>query len=113
MKKFIVIYSATAEAMKEAESTPPEENKESMEKWMTWAKSCGSGLVDMGSPLGNGQKITQSGSSPVEKMVVGYSILQAENMEGAKSLLKNHPHLSWNADCNIEIHECMPMPEHN
>jgi len=41
---------------------------------------------------------------------MGYSILQAENMDEAKELLQGHPHLDWNAACEIEVHESLPMP---
>ncbi len=64
----------------------------------------------MGSPLGGSQRVTQSGSSPSDSNVVGYSILKAENMEAAQALLQGHPHIAWNAACEIEIHECMPLP---
>jgi hypothetical protein len=111
MKKFIVIYNSPASAMEQMQKASPEDMKKGMEQWMAWAKKCGDGLVDMGTPLSGGQKISKSGSSPSEKNVVGYSILQAENMEGAKALLEGHPHLEWANGCEIEVHESMPLPE--
>ena len=42
--------------------------------------------------------------------VVGYSILQAENIDDAKALLDGHPHLAWDGACEIEVHEVMPLP---
>ena len=111
MKNFIAIYHAPTSAMEQMQDVSPEEMKKGMEPWMAWAKKCGSGLVDMGSPLGSGQKITKSGSSPSDRNVVGYSILQAEDMEGAIGLLETHPHLEWTGGCEIEVHESMPLPE--
>ena len=108
MKKFFVIYHAPASFMEQMASASAEEMKKGMEPWMEWAKRCGSGLVDMGSPLVGGQKLSKSGSSPSDKQVVGYSILQAEDMEAAKALLQGHPHLDWTAGCEIELHESMP-----
>jgi len=64
MKIFMVIYHAPASAMEQMKDVSPEEMKKGMEPWMEWAKKCGSGLVDMGSPLAGGQKLTNSGSSP-------------------------------------------------
>jgi hypothetical protein len=111
MKKFIVIYHTPADAMKQMAGTTPEEQKKGMEAWMVWAKKCGSKLVDMGAPLMNGQQLSPDGKSKISKNnVAGYSILQAANLEEAKSLLKGHPHLAWNADCSIEVHETMPLP---
>ena len=111
MKKFIVIYHTPVDAMKQMASTSPEEQKKGMEAWMVWAQKCGSKLADMGAPLMNGQQLSPNGiSKSSDKNVAGYSILEAENLEDAKNLLKGHPHLAWNAQCSIEVHETMPLP---
>ena len=110
MKKFIVIYHAPASMMELMQNASPEEMKAGMDFWMAWAAKCGEGLVDMGAPLVGGQKLSKSGSSPSNKNVVGYSVLQAEDMEGAKALVDGHPHLEWTDGCEIEVHEAMPPP---
>ena len=111
MKKFIVIYHAPVDAMAQTGNSSPEDQAKGMQLWMDWAQKCGSNLVDLGSPLMNGQQLNPDGTSKASsKNVAGYSILQAENMEEAKALLKGHPHLGWNAGCTIEIHETMPIP---
>lgn len=109
MKKFVVIYHASQEAMAKMGESTPEEMKEGMKPWMEWAERCGDGLVDLGAPLMGGQKVTPSGSQDVGGTVSGYSILQAESMEDAKKLLENHPHLGWDASCEIAIYEAMPL----
>ena len=82
-----------------------------MEAWMVWAQKCGDKLVDMGTPLANGTKLVPGGGSETsDKNVVGYSILQAESLEEASSLLNDHPHLAWDGACEIEVHESMAMP---
>ena len=110
MKKYLVIYHASQSAAKQMEKSTPEEAKKGMEPWMAWAKKCGSRLVDMGAPLGGGLKISKDGSAQSKRGVVGYSILQADNMEQAKAMLKEHPHLKWAAGCEIEVHEALPLP---
>ena len=110
MKKFIVIYHAPAEASMHTNEMTPEQQAKGMEAWMTWAKKCGDKLVDLGSPLANGQSLTPNSSTASNKGVTGYSVLQADTMEAAKALLKGHPHLGWNAACSIEVHETMAIP---
>lgn len=110
MKKFIVLYHAPQVALDKMESSSPEDMKKGMESWMEWAKKCGDKLVDMGSPLGNGQKVKKGGSSSSNSDVNGFSVLQAENMDEAVSLLQHHPHLDWADGCSIEVFEEMPMP---
>ena len=111
MKNFVVLYHAPAEAMEMMKDISPEEAKKGMEPWMAWAEKSGSGLVDLGAPLGNGQKVTKSGSAPSGGDVAGYSILQAEDMESAKKMLEGHPHLEWTDGCEIEVYEAMPLPQ--
>lgn len=110
MKKFIVLYTASKGSWEGMKNASPEEMKKGMESWMAWAKKCGDGLVDMGTPLGNEQKVTKSGSMPSDKGIIGYSVLQAENMKAAGDMLKGHPHLAWAEGCEIEVYESMPMP---
>jgi hypothetical protein len=111
MKKYIVIYHAPMEAMKETANSSPADQAKGMEEWMKWAQKCGDKLIDLGSPLVGGQELNPGGQSKAsDKGVAGYSILQASSMEEAKSLLQGHPHLDWNAECSIEVHESMPLP---
>lgn len=110
MNKYVVIYYAPTAAVEQTQNITPEEMGEGMKSWMAWAERCGDALVDLGAPLGGGQKITKSGSSPSDKDVIMYSILQAENMEAAQALLRGHPHLEWAPGCEIEVHEAMPLP---
>ena len=109
MKKYIVIYHAPA-AFEATPGATPEDMQKGMEQWMAWGARVGDGLVDWGSPLVGGQSVTKSGTSSSDKGVVGFSILQAEDMDGAKVLVVEHPHLEWTEGCSIEIHEYVPMP---
>ncbi len=110
MKNFVVIYHATESAVEQAQNMSPEEMQKGMEQWMAWAAKTGDGLVDLGTPLSGGQKLSKSGSSPSDKNVMGDSILQADDMQGAEALLEGHPPLEWADGCEIEVHESMPMP---
>lgn len=109
MKKFMVIYHMPADVTWNPEDHSPEEMKKGQEQWMAWADRCGEGLVDMGSPLMHGQKLSASGKMPSESGATGYSILQAEDMDAAMAMVDNHPHLTWNEACELEVHEMTPM----
>lgn len=110
MKKYIVTYHAPAEALAQMGEATPEQREEGMKPWMAWAAKCGDKLVDLGSPLMGGLKLSPGGGSAnSQREVCGYSILQADNMDDAKSLMDGHPHLEWMGECEIEIHESMPM----
>ena len=109
MGKYVVIYHASTAVMEAMKNATPEDMQKGMEPWMAWAQRCGEGLVEMGTPLGGGLKVTGSGSAPSERGVVGYSILQADDMEGALALLQGHPHIGWMEGCEIEVHQSLAM----
>ncbi|OGM32670.1 hypothetical protein A2803_01260 [Candidatus Woesebacteria bacterium RIFCSPHIGHO2_01_FULL_44_21] len=110
MKKFIVIYHAPASAAQKMANVSPEDAKKGMEPWFAWKEKVGSGMVDMGTPLGNGMVVTKDGTHASENEVVGYTILQANSMDEAVEMLKGHPHLDWVDGCSIEVHESLPLP---
>src|SRR5688572_28191470 len=73
--------------MKQTFNMNPEDQAKGMEAWMQWSQKCGDKPVDLGSPFINGQQLNPNGTSKnSDKNVAGYLILQAENMEDAKSL---------------------------
>ena len=110
MKKFIVIYHSTPESMAQMASATPEQKAEGMKPWLAWKDKVGDHLVDFGAPLMGGIKISPDGAAAAStKEVSGYSIMQAESMEQAQSLLADHPHNAWNAGCAIEVHEAIEM----
>jgi len=109
MKKFMVIYRSSKEAMEKMKDMTPEEMKKGMmEPWMAWMEKCGDALVDRGAPLGKVQIVTSSGSEQGADDVGTYSILQAESMDDAVKLLDGHPHLAWG---EISVYEMKPMPK--
>jgi hypothetical protein len=110
MKNFIVIYNTPADAPDMMANATPEQMAEGMKPWMAWKDSLGSKLVEMGAPLAKGVRLLPNGGTGTCKTEVsGYSIIQANNIEEAKSLLQGHPHLAWLENCSIDIHETFSM----
>ena len=105
MQKYLVLYHLPTSFMEMAKDADPEDMKAGMEAWMAWFQRCGDQLVDMGTQLSGGRRMTASRTSPSERNVVCYSIVRAENMDAAQILLADHPHLAWSPDCEVEVHE--------
>lgn len=110
MKKFMVLYHAPVGAQEQMKNASPEDMKKGMEPWIVWQKKLGKNLVDMGTPLANGRRITKSGTDVSSRNVAGYSIIQAESMDEAVEMVKNHPHLMWMDGAEVEVHEFLPLP---
>ncbi len=110
MKQFIVIYHATPEALQQMAGMTDEQRNEGMKPWFAWKERLGDKLIDMGAPLFGGVQLNPDGTSQVSnKDVAGYSVIQANDMEEAKDLLKGHPHYGYGKGCNIEVHEVSPL----
>ena len=110
MKKFLVLYKASASAFNQMKSSTPEQQKAGMDAWMAWGKKSAASIVDMGAPLGKSLRVTKDGAAaPASNDFGGFSILQAESKEALAKTLDGHPHFMM-PDSTIEIVELMAMP---
>ena len=110
MSKFVFVYHSNSTPEDAAPMDPAAMNA-MMAEWEQWGQKVGSGLVDFGTPLGNGMRVRPGNVvTPSEREVVGYTIVEADSIEAAVGLAHIHPHLSMPAGCEIEVHECLPVP---
>lgn len=109
MSKYVFIYHAP---MTPADAAPPDPAQMDavMGEWNAWAGRVGEGLVDFGTPLAGGVRVTKDGTSPSTREVAGYSIIEADDMDAALELAKVHPHLDMPGGCEIEVHEAQQVP---
>ncbi len=109
MHKYVFVYHAP---MSPADAAPPtpEQIQAVMAEWSAWAARVGDRMVDFGTPLAGGTRVTAEGSSPSAREVSGYSILEADDLQDALDLAREHPHLTMPGGCEIEVHEAQPVP---
>jgi hypothetical protein len=109
MTKYVFIYHAP---MTPADAAPPtpEQMEAVMGEWNAWADKVGDGMVDFGTPLDKGVRVTKEGTSPSTREVAGYSIIEAADMDAALELAQKHPHLNMPGGCEIEVHEAQAVP---
>jgi len=110
MKNYIVLYRVDEEAIKAMAAFSQEDQQESMKQWYAWRDGLDENLVNMGSVFFGGELIKSDGStSPSGQGILGYSIIQADDLDNAKQLVKNHPHIKWHKGSSIEIQQLMNM----
>ncbi|YCK82624.1 hypothetical protein M1D89_05150 [Arthrobacter sp. D3-18] len=109
MTKYVVLYTAPQSAESAMQDASPESAAEGMKVWMDWAAKAGDGIVDLGTPLGGGKEVGSLGVTDATSGVAGYTILQAESMDGALELLQGHPHLMM-PGASIQVYEALDMP---
>jgi hypothetical protein len=109
MARYVFVYHAPVQP---ADATPPDPEQVDavMGAWNAWAGKVGDRMVDFGTPLANGVRITPDGTTPSSREVAGYSIIEADSLDAAVDLAKVHPHLSMPGGCEIEVHEAQPIP---
>jgi hypothetical protein len=103
----MILYMAPVAAEVQM-NVSPEEMKKGMEPWMAWYKKCGKAIVDQGAPLGKGACLDKKGAAKSQTQVTGYSIVQAKDLEAAKEIVTDQPHLMM-PKASIEVLEIMPM----
>lgn len=109
MPKYVVLYNAPVSAADQMADNDPAMAEQVMKAWNDWSAKVGDAMVDLGLPLGNGRKVTASGSGDAGTEVAGYSILEAGDIEAAKKLLDGHPHLQM-PGASIDVYEALALP---
>lgn len=108
MAKYMMVYKGEATDMSEMTE---EEVAAVMAAWGAWIQNVGPALVDVGTPFGPGTSVVDDGSMGTAVSLNGYSIVEAEDMNGARALADGHPFLSESTgDFAIDLYELMPVP---
>jgi hypothetical protein len=110
MKKFMAIYMAPAAVIAEAMKATPAEQQAGMDAWLAWQSQHEKALVDFGNPLGKTKRVSAGGAvSDTKNDLTGYTIVQADSLEAAAQIFKNHPHLKMGSGATVDILEVIPM----
>ena len=101
MKKFVLIYQGP-----QSNEAP---SPEVFEAWTAWFGQIGNNLVDGGNPLnGQAKEVAENGVSDLNQgQALGYSIVNAENIDEAVEIAKGCPVLG--AHCSVQVYEALPM----
>ena len=108
MARFMLIYKGEATDMSDMSE---EQANAVMEKWAVWMGKVGSALSDIGTPFGSGSSLVDDGSTGTANSLTGYSIVEANDIDGALALTDGHPYLSEGlGNYSIDVFELMPVP---
>ena len=108
MPSYMMVYKGEATDMADMS---PDQVREVMGKWAAWIEGLGAALRDVGTPFGPASSLVDDGSDGVAVALSGYSIVEADDMDGARRLADGHPYLSdGRGNYAIDIYEMMPVP---
>lgn len=116
MKNFLAIYRGEPKSSgNDWDKLAPEKQKEQiakgMEAWGNWMKEHSSQIIENGGPLGKTLTVSKKGISSITNKDCGYVIIQASSHEEAARMFLNHPHFSIFPGENVEIMECLAIPQ--
>ena len=86
MARFLISYHGGS-----GPPATPEAAQQMLAAFQAWVATVGDGMVDPGAPLGAARTVSASGVSDGGSGPEGYSVVQAEDLDGAVALVKNHP----------------------
>jgi hypothetical protein len=107
VSKYLLLYRGPATPM---EDFTPEQSAEQMKAWGNWMGRVGPAMVDGGAPFGQRTAVSDDGTSPAPGDLNGYTIVEADSVDGARALTDGHPFLSeGKGRFTIEVFELVPM----
>lgn len=96
MTNFVFLYSGGTMPDNEADK------EKMMAAWGAWYKDMGDAVVDPGNPFG-----ASVGVGGDAAQINGYTIVSADNLDGAKALTDGAPHVDNGG--TISVHETVQM----
>lgn len=107
MAKFIYLYRGPATPVSDR---TPEQDAERMAAFGAWMEKVGTALADVGSPFGSSASVRDDGTEGTAGDLIGYTIVEADNLAAAKALTNGLPFLSGSdGKCAVEIFELLSM----
>jgi hypothetical protein len=107
MAKYIYLYRGPATPIPDR---TPVQSAERMAAFGAWMEKVGAALVDVGSPFGMSASVRNDGTEGTTGDLIGYSIVEADDLAAAKALTDGLPFLSNNdGKCAVEIFELLQM----
>jgi YCII-related domain len=104
MAKFIYLYRGPATELK------PEQNAERTAAFAAWIEKVGPALIDGGRPFGASASVRDDGTEGAAGDLIGYTIVEADDLAEAKTLTDGLPFLSnTEGKCAVEIFELLPI----
>ena len=114
MKRYLAIYTGTAEAMAKWNSMPEQELRErqtaGVKAWREWVERNKASIVEIGAPLGRTKSVSQAGTADIRNSMSAFTVVLAQSHEAAAKLVEGHPHFTVFPGEAVEVMECLPIP---
>jgi hypothetical protein len=108
--KFLILYRSPMSAEQRMKQASPDQMKGSMQEWMDWKSRNEDAVIDFGMPLKGDKYIAGGVVKDSDSDIRGFTLIQADSVDAAVELLKDHPHFKNPNAPAMELLEFLPMP---
>jgi hypothetical protein len=98
MSKFLVTYHGGGMP------SDPEQAQQAVAAFGAWLGRAGKAVLDPGAPL---RIATKVGSGSTDDPIGGYSVIEADSVDGAVSILESHPFVSRGG--TLAVHQAIDI----
>jgi hypothetical protein len=105
MAKYIYLYRGPTPA-----AGTPQQDAARMAAFRAWMDQLGPALLDVGNPFGPSAAVRDDGTEGPARDLIGYSIIEADDLAAAKAHTEGLPFLSGrDGTCAVEIFELLSL----
>jgi transcription antitermination factor NusG len=98
MPRFLAVYTMKPEDLARFRALPKTEQKAvdevGLKQWVKWEKANVASFPDTGGMVGKTKRVTKDGISDAQNVFCGYIVVQAESIDAAARLFRDHPHFT-------------------
>ncbi len=98
MAYFLAVYTMRPEDLARFRSLPPQQQEEAdrigLPLWQAWEKRNAASIPDRGGMVGKTLRVTREGAAAATNPFCGYLVVEADSIEAAADLFRDHPHFT-------------------
>lgn len=115
MPHFLAVYTMPPENLARFYALPKAEQERidaaGLPLWTDWEKRHAGALANLGGMVGKTLRVTREGIGPQSNQFCGYVIVEAETIEAAAQLFRDHPHFSVFPGDGVDIMPFLTGPD--
>jgi hypothetical protein len=115
MPRFLAVYTMKPEDLARFRALPEAEQRAidriGLKRWSDWEEANAASFPDRGGMVGKTKRVTKDGVSDAQNTFCGYIVVQAESIDAAARLFKDHPHFTIFPGDGVDVMPFLTGPQ--
>lgn len=115
MPHFLAVYTMQPQDLAAFRGRPKAEqdavDAQGLKLWADWEKANATFLPNLGGMVGRTRRVTRDGIADAVNPICGYVIVEADDIDAAARLFKNHPHFTLFPGDGVDIMPFLAGPD--